>query len=369
MRGIFIAGDRRICRQLRRENRRRNFPAILGLALLVIAEFSATAAAAQATGPDFVQVKTQSFAPQLVAYGQIEPISVATVSAAETGVITDLRVRPGSHVSKGERLARLSGPAIASLLLQSQADVRSAKAQLDAAQKSLAIQQEELPSHLTTRQALHQSQSAVAQARAALDNAHSKQYAIQQMTTLTAPADGIVLSLAAADGALVSAGQTVLAMRGSGGLWLRATYYGSDLALIRLGMTGMFAPSDGGEAIPVRVVSIPGTVMVGGGESIALKPIRSRSVWLSGEAGTVTLRLPERPMVVVPTRALIVNQGKWWVLVHTPAGNRPQQVVPGPAKGWNTFLESGLAAGTEIVVNNAYLLFHSGIAEQFQIPD
>lgn len=324
---------------------------------------------AEASTPDFVTVQAREFAPRLVAYGQVEPVTVVPVSAAETGVIKGLKVRPGAHVRAGEELAQLSGPATSSLLLQSNADVRSAKAQLAAAAKSLLIERQQLPSHLTTRQAVHQAESAQAQARTALDNAQSKLNAIHQMMALTAPANGIVLTLATADGALVSPGQTVLTLQSAGGLWLQAMYYGADLAKIRVGMRGSFAPSDGSEAIPVRVVSIPGTIVAGGGESIALEPTHLRSAWLSGEAGTVTLRLRARKVVEVPTRALIVNQGKWWVMVHTKKGNHPQQVVPGPAEGWNTFIESGLAPGTEIVVKDAYLLFHSGIAGQYQPPD
>jgi hypothetical protein len=109
--------------------------------------------------------------------------------------------------------------------------------------------------------------------------------------------------------------------------------------------------------------------VAGGGETIALDATNPRSSWISGEFGTVILKLTAEQIVEVPTRALIVNQGKWWVLVHTAQGNHPQEVVPGLAEGWNTFIESGLAPGTQIVVSNAYLLFHSGIAEQYQIPD
>ena len=71
-------------------------------------------------------------------------------------------------------------------------------------------------------------------------------------------------------------------------------------------------------------------------------------------------------MVAIPTRALILDRGKWWVMVHTPHGNHPRQVTPGPARGWNTFITHGLPAGSQVIVNNAYLLFHASIAEHYQ---
>lgn len=364
-----IPNDRHTCRRTHHELQRIALPVLPGFCLLLSMGLSALPAVAQSSNPDFVTVQAREVAPSLVAYGQVAPITVVPVSAAESGVITDLRVRPGTHVRAGEVLAQLSGPSISSLLVQSNADVRGAEAQLSAARKSLRIERRQLSMHLTTRQAVQQAVSVEAQARTALDNAQSKLMSVRKMMTVAAPTNGTVLMLSSANRALVGAGQTIMTLQPAGGLWLQATYYGNNITEIHRGMTGSFAPSDESRAVPVRVVSIPGAVTAGGGESIALEPFNGHATWLSGEAGTVTLRSPPHKMVEVPTRALIVNQGKWWVLVHTAKGNLPQQVEPGPTEGWNTFIESGLAPGTEIVVNNAYLLFHSGIAEQFQIPD
>lgn len=107
----------------------------------------------------------------------------------------------------------------------------------------------------------------------------------------------------------------------------------------------------------------------GEGEMIGLTPVASTARWINGEFGTVTLSLASRKLVAVPTGSLILDRGKWWVLVHTAQGDHPQQVVPGPTHGWNTFLESGLSPGSEIVVENAYLLFHLGIAARYTPPD
>lgn len=317
----------------------------------------------------YVAVRARQISPQLVAFGHVEPIAVVAVAAFEAGVIEDLRVRPGARVHAGELLARLGGPAVVASMAQGEAGVRSARAQLTSAEKSLALAQQQLPTHLATRQMVQQAEAALAQSRSALDRARSLLAAARQMTIMTAPSSGTVLSLSSADGALVSAGQSLLTIRPDGGLWLRAMVYGASMAAVRVGMAGRFAPADGSAAVAVRVVAVPGAIQPGGGEAIALQPAGARAFHLNGEAGTVALRLPARPMVEVPTRALIVDQGKWWVLVHTPRGDQPREVVPGPSQGWNTWIQSGLAPGADVVVNNAYLRFHAGIAAQFQLPD
>lgn len=337
------------------------------IALLFIT--GVTTAIGQTSDADVITVQSRSATTQLVAYGQVASVSTVPVSAAETGVVTGLSVRPGTHVRAGEELARLSGPGMGALVTQGEVDVHSTQTQLDAAQKLLIIQRQQLPSHLTTRQAVQQAESAVAQARSALISAQSRLNTVRQWMTVSSPANGIVLQLNSANGALVSAGQAIVTVQPANGLWLVANYYGADLSAIRVGMIGQFVPSDGGAPVKIRVISIPGTITAGGGESVAMEPVNAKADWLSGESGTVTLDLPAQQMVAVPTRALVLNQGKWWVMVHTAKGDRAQEVVPGPTRGWETFIVSGLAPGSRVVVNNAYLLYHSSIADQYQVPD
>jgi RND family efflux transporter MFP subunit len=344
----------------------RSYAAAISVVVLLV---FAAPVLSQATATGTVSAQLHPVTPQLTAYAQVEPIQLVPVDAAETGVVEGLHVLPGAFVHAGQQLASLGGPAMRTMLAQSQADVQSAHVSLVAAQKSLTIQRGQLSSHLTTRQAVHQAQSAEAQAQTALENAQSQLAAVRQEMHLTATTAGTVLALNSANGQLVSAGQSILTLQPEGRLWLKATFYGADLRHLRTGMKGSFAPSDGDPAIAVRVCSIPGMLTSGGGESVSLCPAHGSAAWLNGESGTVRLDLPPQSLVAVPTRALILNQGKWWVMVHTAKGDHAQQVVPGPTQGWNTFVESGLAPGAQVIVNNAYLLFHASITEQFQIPD
>ncbi|MGH9450983.1 MAG: efflux RND transporter periplasmic adaptor subunit [Terriglobia bacterium] len=325
-------------------------------------------AKAQTRDPACVTAQAGRVTPRLEAYGEVVPITVLPVTAAEPGVVAGLRVLPGMHVRAGEDLARLEGSEIHTMLLQGQADVRGARAQLVASQKSLAILQQQLISHLTTRQAVHQAESAVAQAQTNFDNAQSHLNAVRQMMTLTAPANASVLAVNATNGELVSTGQPILTLQTANHLWLRAVYYGPDLSSIRAGMGGVFAPADGSKPISVRVRTLSGTLTAGGGEAVGLTPIASASRWVNGEFGTVTLDLPSRRLVAVPTRSLILDHGTWWVMLHTARGDHPQAVVLGPTRGWQTFLESGVKPGSQVVVENPYLLYHRGIAQRYPLP-
>jgi cobalt-zinc-cadmium efflux system membrane fusion protein len=71
----------------------------------------------------------------------------------------------------------------------------------------------------------------------------------------------------------------------------------------------------------------------------------------------------------VPTSALVLDRGRWWVLVRTARGDRPQPVVPGPALGWRTWIAAGLRAGQQVVAKDAFLKYHRDIAQSYQPPD
>lgn len=340
----------------------------LSVGMLALA-LGTPSAIAEKAAPDLVTVRMQKVTPHLNAYGRVAPTSVLPVNAAETGVVSGLKVLPGMHVRSGQVLAKLTGPGVQNLMLADTANLRSAKKQLANARKSLAIQKEQLRAHLSTREMVHQAESAMAKAESAEEDAESQLAAVRRMREITAPASGIVVSLESHDGELLQAGQPAVTLQTDGSLWLVATYYGGDPGVIHAGMVGRFKPESGGRAIPVKVAAILAPMTAGGGEQVALRALRGGVRWVNGEAGSVELDGRSRTVAMVPTRALILNRGKWWVMVHDAKGNHAVQVAPGPARGWDTSIRRGLKVGEQVVTVNAYLLFHAQVIEHYQIPD
>lgn len=316
-----------------------------------------------------VVVQSESVTNVVEAYAQVEPIALLPIRPAQSGVVRALAVTPGSTVQAGQALAEIDGPEIQALLAQDETTVTTAQTNLIAAQKTLEIQQGQLASHLVTHQMILQAEGTVAQAQSAFDTAQAQLQALRQTITLKAPADGTVLSVSAADGERVSAGDTILTLQATGKLWVKAAYYGSDAVAIQTGMTGQFIPTDGSEPIAVKVCAVFGAMTSDGGEGVGLLPVVSAPKWLSGESGTVKLNGEVQSLAMIPTRALILDQGQWWVLVHKGDTNYPQAVTPGQARGWQTSIKHGLDAGTQVVVANAYLEFHQGISDSYQPPD
>ncbi len=316
-----------------------------------------------------VTVQKETVTNQFEAYAQVEPIAALPIRVAEAGQIIKLSIVPGTAVQAGQKLAELGGPEIQALLDQDEAAVASARTNLLSAQKTLAIQQQQLPSHLVTRQTILQTEGVVAQAQSGSDTARAQLQAVRQTITLTAPAAGTVLAINVAEGQRVSAGETILTLQPADKLWLKASYYGADVAAIQAGMDGQFSPASGGEPISVKVATVFGSLAPDGGEFAGLLADAPSPGWFNGESGKVMLNGGLRSLVAVPTRALILDRGRWWVLVHTDQGNRSRPVTPGPSRGWETFVESGLKPGDQVVVENAFLEFHQNIAHTYTPPD
>lgn len=320
-------------------------------------------------GGQYVLAREQPFTPRLHAYAQVVPTNLLRVRARLAGTIEGLSCLPGDPVQAGAAIARLEGAEVAALVAVRSAAVKRTEADLVAARQSLAIERHKMKAHLSTRLAVDQAQATLAEAEARASVARARLQAAHDMRTLRSPVEGRVLALHGANGEHVEAGEAVVSIEPTHGLWLRATFYGAHAAAIRVGMHGSFAPFHRGRSEPVRVRSVFAKLEADGGEGVGLVAENVAPGWKNGESGTLTVVEPERSAVAIPTRALILDRGRWWVLVHTSQGDRRQPVKPGPSRGDTTLIEEGLAAGTPVVVENAYLEFHQRISGHYHPPD
>ncbi len=330
-----------------------------------------SAAAPAAGGADVVTVRVQTLPRSWTAYGQIAPTAILAVRSVDAGTLRGLQAVPGSVVAAGDVLAQVGGPRMQSLLTARQEALRSAQAQESAARRALAVVRREWANQLATRQAVDGARRDWHVARAAVGIAAAQLRAAQALQIVRAPVAGTVIAIQAADGEETSAGETIVTMAPAGKLWIDAAYYGSDAAALRVGMTGRFRPAGGGDAIAVRVVAVGPSIAADGSRRVGLLPTSAArpAWWIDGQWGTVEIDGPPRQMAAVPTSALILDRGRWWVLVRTAQGDRPRQVTPGPTRGWRTGIVSGLQSGERIVVRDAFLEYHRGIAQSFQPPD
>lgn len=319
-------------------------------------------------GDEGVAVVTErTLAETYTAYAEVQPIRTTVVSATVAGTVSGLQMVPGDVVRAGQPLARLTGPEQAAAAAEARTAVTRAETALDLARKKAAEVKATYPD-LSTKQELEAAQAAVRDASARVTAARATLANQERGVTVRAPVGGTVLVTEAADGDRVTAGSPLLRLQPRGELWVRGTFYGDAAAVLAPGMGGRFEPAAGGAPVPVKVRSVAEALDPDGGRRVGCTAQGSPS-WINGERGTLRLEGPTRTWAAVPTPALVLDAGSWWVLVSGPDGPRPQAVEVGPEDdGW-TLIRSGVRPGQQIVVKNAYLVFHRSFSEHYRPPD
>lgn len=312
---------------------------------------------------DWVAAASAQRIPQISAYASVESSGLGTIASDRAGTIADLIVLPGDSVAAGQAIARLTGPLVVAESARAEAALTNAQAGQRVAQQALAIEQRKRQQNLSTNEAVDQAMGALAAATAQQTIAAANLDFLRGTADLRTPSAGVVQRVAVANGDTVTAGQVLATIQPGAGTWIRAILYGKPLPAAA---TGLFTPDNGGNPVKVALRGPLGATLPDGGVPIALVPAQEL---VPGLFGTVTLDLPASLVTVVPSEALILDKGRWWVLVRTPEGDQAVQVTPGPSGGYETVIEAGVQPGQHVVVTNAYLLYHRGVAALFHPPD
>jgi multidrug resistance efflux pump len=307
--------------------------------------------------PGIATVRAATEPVRLQAFARVEPRHIIRVRAPLDGTLQGLQAKPGDVLDRGEVIAVLGGAERRMEVEQAKAAADRAQAALHLAQQTLHRLRETYPG-VSTRKQLQRATADVAERRSVADAAQARLQYQKSMASVRAPVAARVLS-----------GDALLALAPLRALWLRAVFFGHDAESVHVGMNGKFRPVAGGSAVAVKVVSVLQALRADGGREALCAATQGSTTWRNGDAGTVDLQGAPRHGTVVPTSALVLDRGQWWVLLRTSGGDRPQAVVPGAAHGGETFIERGLQPGQRVRVSDVYLRFHRDFTQHYQPPD
>ncbi|HUX81481.1 MAG TPA: efflux RND transporter periplasmic adaptor subunit [Halothiobacillus sp.] len=338
--------------------------------LLILGLLAQPIAGIAADGPmvDSVVVERTTFTPTQTGYGDIRPIAEVALTAQQTGRITALSVLPGQFIKKGTVIGHLSGTAIEARRAEYRAHLLQATAAETNAARLLTIDQRTLSDQISTRQQLIRAEQALKYARTERKIAEATLNEFTRKIVLRSPINGTVTAVQYANGSLVQPGTTIARLAPTNNLHLEARFFGAP---ITPGMRGMFHPLGTHKPIAVQVTQVLPIDPRDGSQPALLRPIAptAPSDWVMGVAGRVVLSRPPQTRILVPTRALILDQGRWWVLLHTARGPQRQAVTIEHSQGDDTAVLSGLKAGDRVIVEQVYRLFHRDFAQRYQQPD
>lgn len=317
-----------------------------------------------------ITVHAKTYTRYLTAFSRVMPISVVQIKAREKGVVHYHKdILPGRQVKAGAILGHLSGPDVKAKISTFHSIIKKEHSQLKISKLILKTEHVEHSLRINTYKALYQAQANVEQAYANLQVTLENFRTFKHNLRLQAPFNGTISQIDTGSGEQANQQQNLLTLLNPQRLWLVARFYGQESQEVQLGMKGTFAPSGGMQSLKVKVVSLLPVMQANGARLIGLKSLVSEPGWVNGEVGKIYLRGKKFSAVAVPTRALILDKGQWWVLVHKQQGNRRLTVSPGPSRGDWTLILHGLKPGSRVIVNDAYIKFHNNISAHYMPPD
>ena len=176
------------------------------LALLV-------AAPAMAADLATVPVRMMNGGDNYVAEGLVEAVHQSVIAAQVPGRITELAIKAGDRVKKGQILARIDNQAAVQQAGASAAQVASANAQLNVARKEFERQQALFKKNYLSQAALDQAEAQFKATEAAVRGAIAQAGAANTQTgfyTLAAPYDGVVAEVPASVGDMAMPGKPLV---------------------------------------------------------------------------------------------------------------------------------------------------------------
>ena len=305
-----------------------------------------------------------SYRPETRAWARVESVAPLELRMPLSARVVRVDAIPGQAIAAGTTLVRLAGPHLTSELAAARARTSAARAELSAAEQSAASVARNYPA-LADRRTLETAQASAAAARGRLAQAEAAETGLEAQTQITSPMAAVVGAVSAVPGADLPAGAPLVTLQPDGHLWLRTEVFGPRP---EPGGEARFVPGDG-PAIPVRLADELPARAANGARIMNFAPVGGEAHWQAGETGEVVISGAPHPAVAVPAAALILDAGHWYVLTDTQGKLAAKAVTPGPTRGDDVLVTDGLDPGTRVVVRQAYLLYHRGIAARYTPPD
>ncbi|MFM0509235.1 efflux RND transporter periplasmic adaptor subunit [Paraburkholderia sp. RL17-373-BIF-A] len=307
-------------------------------------------------------------ASTFAAPARVQAASNTVMTAPTAGVVSSMRLIPGEEVRAGQVIARLTGPSVSTDTARLAADLKSAQIRMAAASQAAAIEQQKLDEHLSTRDVVIRARAELDTVRQQVAAAQSAARSYASLVVIRAPEDGVVTAVNAADGQYVTADQPLATAAPSRGLHVVANLFGNDASSVAAGMRGIFLAEGADAPVDVVVQHVSRSITTPGQLEVWLDAASGPSL-VAGSVGTVSLTASDDKRLAIPSTALILDGGQWWVLVRDKSGSRRQQVTPGISDGGWTSIRQGLQQGERVVTQDAYLLFHQDFATRYQQAD
>jgi len=297
---------------------------------------------------------------ELLATGDIVGWQEAVIAPEIGGYrVEDVLVDAGDRVRKGQELVRLSTALLAAEADSRAAALRQAEAEAGNAAAALRRGSAIVASGALSVADLERLQATEAAAAARVEAARAEHDAARTrlgLAHIRAPDDGVVTSRQAAVGQVVQVGTELLRFLRRGRLEWRAAIPEGQLGLVAAGQRASITTPEG-RVLAGTVRRVGPRVQASDRSAIAYVDLESAAGVVSGMFASGRLHLGERRGLVVPTAA-VVNQDGYSYLFVLGRERRVQRrlVKTGTRIGERIEITAGLGPGERLVDRGAGLL-------------
>ena len=296
-------------------------------------------------------------APGVVAPAVSRTVHVYSLA---NGLAVEVPVQLGQHVQKGQVLAVVSSPDLASAI----DSYLKAKADKQVAAKELVREQDLYAHGATPQRALQLAQDAYTKAevdeRTAAEQIQilgGDLHALSPRVTVRSPVSGTIIEQKISEGEAVSASAYLFTVANLSQVWVLCNVYEDDLSKVSTGDLARITLSAYPGVVFRGVVSNISRVLDPATRTATVRVVLNNGNGLLKPEMFTTVRFTSRtfvPHTLVPASALFQLHDRYWVFV--PAGPGEFRRVPVEAgeiapDGWQEVL-SGLRAGQEVVENS-----------------
>jgi macrolide-specific efflux system membrane fusion protein len=282
------------------------------------------------------------------------------VGAQLSGIVEKLNVEVGSHIDRGDVIAKIDSRGLEAQLAQQRAQVAVIEQEVRRAEVELARSQRLDAQKLVARSDVEDRQLALDEARARLEKARRDAAVVEielSYAVIRSPITGTVASVTTQEGETVAASfttPTFATVIEDGALELIAMVDETDIGSVAVGNPVMFTV----EAYPAmefegRVARIApkGSIISGVVNFEVMVRIDSPAEVLKPDmTANVTIRTAQREALVVPSPAIQREGSDRYVWVETEGDLARRAVVVGTRDASYTEIRQGLAPGDRVLL-------------------
>jgi len=286
------------------------------------------------------------------------------------GIISEVHVRTGDRVNRGQVLATVQSPDIAAF----QRDLRAAKSEKNMAEQNLNLARSMFESGVYSRRDLLKAESELEQILSEIGRLQEKQKVLgieegQTNYTIRAPQSGFIVERNINPGtALRPDDGHVFKISDLRDVWVIANVSETDINNIRLGDTvniNTLAFQD--RVFEGRIVRMSNTIDPNRRTMEAIIELPNPDFSLKpGMFANIDLNASDNEIYNhIPSRALIFDNNRYFVVVYEdPCNVEIRQVEIQRRNGDRTYLSSGVESGEKIISNRHILVYNQLLASQ-----